>query len=140
MSESKPVVWFADERKPNDFFFRSPFRSWKFIFNTTLVAVVTLALAAILWDYRDKLNQKPVIWLVLLALFPQNVVFPLFRALRRRKKINELYTAGYIAKQSAGSPLDEVLEVTDSAVNESLGNALFLFGVFLFFTVLWKLG
>src|SRR5215472_3968700 len=27
----KTVVWFTDEPKPNNFFFQSPFRSWKFL-------------------------------------------------------------------------------------------------------------
>lgn len=140
MSETKPVVWFADDRKPNSFFFRSPFRSWSFLINTGLVATVSLAFAGITWKYWDRLNQKSGILLVLLGLYAQNTVYPFLRALRRHRKINDLYAAGYIKEQAAGSPLDEVLEVADNAVNEAFFIPLVLFGIFLAFVVVWKLG
>jgi hypothetical protein len=139
MSNSKPVVWLAEDRKPNGFFFRSPFHSWKFLINTGLVAVVSVGFAGTLWKYWDKLNQKSQILLTLLGLLAINLVYPFLRALRRHRKINDLFAAGYITEQTPGSPLDEVLEVTDNAVNEALGNAVFLFGVFLVFVVMWKL-
>jgi hypothetical protein len=40
MSEPKTVVWFGDDPKPNTFFFRSPFRSWKFLVCTALLVSV----------------------------------------------------------------------------------------------------
>jgi hypothetical protein len=59
-------------------------------------------------------------------------------ALRRHRKINDLYVAGYIT-EAAGSPLDQGFEVADSAVNEALRNVVFLLGIFLVFVVVWKL-
>ena len=38
MGDIKQVVWFANDKKPNRFFFQSAFRSWKFLANTALVA------------------------------------------------------------------------------------------------------
>jgi len=139
MSETKPVVWYGDDRKANTFFFRSPFHSWKFLINTGLVALMSLALAGILWRYWDKLNEKTSIWIVLFVFFPQNIVYPFWRAFKRHRKINELYAAGYVTEQAAGSPLDEVLQVTDDAMNEGLLNTMFVFGIFLLAFVMWKL-
>jgi hypothetical protein len=84
MSNSQPVVWFTEDRKPNNFFSRSPFRSWKFLINAGLVAVVSLAFAGTLWKYWDKLNEKGPIWsAVLLLPFAFNVAYPSWWALRR---------------------------------------------------------
>lgn len=139
MSEAKPVLWFAEERKPNSFFLRSPFRSWEFLIATGIAALVSLAFGLVLWKYWDKLSQGSARCLVLSALFLQTVVYPYVRALQRHKKVGELFAAGYLTVQAAGSPLDEVLEVTDKAINDSLLKSVFLFGTLLFTFVLWKL-
>jgi hypothetical protein len=138
MSDSKPVSWFAEDRKPNSFFFRSAFRSSSFLINAALVAVVTLVFAGVLRRYWGKLSHKS--WaLSLLMLFIINVVYPFFRALRRHQRVNDLYAAGYLAQQAAGTPLDEVLGVTDDAVNEAFFIPVFSFGLLLFAVVMWKL-
>jgi hypothetical protein len=139
MSESKPVVWFADNRKPNNFFFRSPFRSWNLLINAGLATVVSLAFAWTLWKYWDRLDGGSGRWMFLVALFTQNVVYAFWWALKRHRKINELYVAGYITEQATGSPLDEVLEVADNAINDGLRNTVVLFGLLLLTYVLWKL-
>lgn len=138
--ESKPVLWFANERKANTFFFRSPFRSWKFLLNIGLSSVVILAFAGATWKYWDKLNQKASSWLIVSVLAVQCVVYPFLRALRLHRKINDLYAAGYVTEQTAGSPLDEILQVADNAMNESLGSTAFMFGLLLFCLMRWKLG
>jgi hypothetical protein len=132
-------MWFADDRKPNRFFLRSPFRSWTFLINTGLAAVVSLAFAVTLWKYWDKLSQGSARSLVLSALFLQSIVYPFWRALQRHTRVSDLFAAGYLAVQAAGSPLDEVLEVTDDAINDSLRNSVLLFGLLLFAFILWKL-
>ena len=43
MSDHKTVVWFGDDPQPNTFFFRSPFRSWKFLTNTAIVTALFVA-------------------------------------------------------------------------------------------------
>ena len=138
--ESKPVLWFANERKANTFFFRSPFRSWSFLFNIGLSSAVILAFAGATWKYWDRLNQKTSSWLIVSVLAVQCVVYPFLRALRLHRKINDLYAAGYVTEQTAGSPLDEILQVADNAMNESLGSTAFTFGLLLFCLFRWKLG
>jgi hypothetical protein len=128
MSQDKPVVWFVDEPKPNTFFFRSPFRSWKFVINTILLAVMCLSYGAAIWNYR---NLRYVLVFLLL-----NVVYPYWWAVKRHNKIRELYLSGGIAEQSAGTPLDSVLQVADDSMNEGLRNSSAMFGIFLLFLVL----
>ena len=139
MSETKPVAWIADDRKPNAFFFRSPFRSWKFLVNTGLTTLVSLAFAWILWNYWERSNHKSEHWMPLLVLLLFNVVYPFLWAIRRHRSIYDLYRAGYLQEQAAGSPLDEVLQVADDAMNEGLRNSTFVFGLFLLGLELWKL-
>ena len=139
MSETKPVMWFADDRKTNSFFSRTPFRSAQFLFNTGLAAVMSLAFGAVLWRYWDQLSHGSARMLILSALFVQGVVYPFLRALRRHKRVSELFMAGYFTEQRAGSPLDEVLDVTDRAINEAFGNDVFIFGLFLVAFVVLKL-
>jgi hypothetical protein len=67
-------------------------------------------------------------------------VYPFWGALLRHRKINDLYVAGYITEQVDRTPLDEVLEVADNAINEGLRNTTFMFGLYLLSVVLWKLG
>jgi hypothetical protein len=103
------------------------------------MAVVSLALVGVMSKYWDKLNQKSSILLAMLMFFISSVVYPLLIALRRHRRINDLFAAGYIAEQIAGSPLDEVLDVADNAVNEGFFDRVFVFGIALVVTVLWKL-
>ena len=51
VTENKSVVWFGDEPKPNAFFFRSPYRDWKFVINTVLLVPVCVGTALLLWNY-----------------------------------------------------------------------------------------
>jgi len=139
MSEIKPVLWFSDDRKPNSFFLRSPFRSWRFLLNTGLAVLVCLFFAAVLWKYWDKLGQGSARCLILSFMFLQSVLYPFLRAMKRHRKVSELFAAGYLTEQSAGSPLDEVLEVADTAINDVLGTSIMFFGLLLFTVVVWKL-
>ena len=132
MSETSAVGMFGDQPEPNTFFFRSPFRSWKFLINTFLVAAVCFSSAAVLWKYWDLLNQHSYpAWTFLLVLLLQNVVYPFWWALKRHGKIKALYLAGDITEQTSISPLNELLEVADNSLNEGLRNTSFIFGVLL---------
>ncbi len=140
MGETKPVVWFTDDKKPNRFFFQSPFRSWKFLVNTALVVLMSIAYFLIVWKYWVQLNRNSFpYWLTLLTLLILMVITPYGWALRRHGAINKLYREGQITEQSADSPLNECLEVADNAVNGGLWNTSVLFGIFLLFNVLWRL-
>jgi hypothetical protein len=57
----------------------------------------------------------------------------------RHRKINKLYREGKLTEQSADTPLNDILEVTDNAINQGLCNASVLFGVFMLFNVLCRL-
>jgi hypothetical protein len=138
MSTSKSVAWFAEDEKPNRFFFRSIFRSWKFLINAGLLAGIGLALVWILSKHIDKLNHSSL-GLALLGMFIQFVAYPFVRAVLRHKKINDLYEGGFITEPAAGCPLDEVFRVADNAMNEGLRNAMGVFALFLLSLVLWKL-
>ena len=129
MSEHKTVVWFGDDPQPNTFFFRSPFRSWKFVFNTVLLAVVCLATVFMLWDYSTGFRSFPIFLLTLLLLV---VVYPYWHALKRRAKIHEHFLTGKIAESAPETPLNDLLDVADDSINEGLRNSTFAFGLFLF--------
>jgi len=132
MSQNSAVGTFTDQPKPNIFFFRSPFRSWKFLINTFLVVVVCLSSAAVLWKYSGRLNQHSYpLSIFLLVLLLQNIVYPFWWALKRHGEIKDLYTAGDIKEQTSGSPLNLLLEVADNSLNEGLRNTSFVFGVLL---------
>jgi hypothetical protein len=131
MSEPKTVVWFGDDPQPNTFFFRSPFRSWKFVINSVLLVVMCLGCAIVAWKYS---GLTPTIFLFLLL----NVIYPYWWALKRHGRINELYRSGKIAEQPAESPLNDLLEVADNSMNEGLRNTSFIFGLFLLSIVLGK--
>ena len=138
MRQGKPVVWFVDDPKPNTFFFRSPFRSWRFIINSVLLGAACVASVVIYWIYW---SQSGRYWygLFVLMLLLLNVVYPYWWALIRHRKIKQLYLTGDIAEQSAGSPLDQLLEVADNSMNEGLRNSATMFGIFLLVLVLSKL-
>jgi hypothetical protein len=140
MGDIKQVVWFANDKKPNRFFFQSAFRSWKFLANTALVAVMSLTYLAIVWRYWVQLNRNSFpYWETLLTLLILMVIIPFAWALRRHGKINKLYLEGQITEQSTGSPVNDFLEIADNAINEGLRNTSVLFGIFLLFNVLWRL-
>jgi hypothetical protein len=140
MNESQVAASSIAARKPNQFFFQSPFRSWMFLINTALAAVICLAVIAIIWHFWDKLSQhSSVAWLLLLSALVQSVVYPYRWALIRHRKINRLYLERSISQQSAGSPVDELLSVAEDSLNEGLRNTLFCFGLFLLGLVLWHL-
>jgi hypothetical protein len=138
MSQAKPVVWFADDPKPNTFFIRSPFRSWKFIVNTLLVAVVCFFYVTVVWKYWDQLHTDAAIipFFTFLLLF---VVYPYWWAIKRHGKIRELYLSGELTEQPADSAMDKLLHVADNSLNEGLRNSSCMFGVFLVALVFWKL-
>jgi hypothetical protein len=99
-----------------------------------------LVFAGATWKYWDELDLTTS-WLILSALLLQKRGASISaRTLRRRGKINDLSAAGYIADQTAGSLLDEILEVADNAMNEDFGNSAVLFGCLLVCVVRWKLG
>lgn len=132
MSASK-VIAFGHESGANTFFFKSPFRSWKFLVNTVLLVTVSVGSAIVVW----KCCSFPVGSAVFVFLM-MNVIHPYWFALRRHGSINELYLSGQISEQPAKSPLNQLLEVADNSINEGLRNASFLFGLFLLVMVFWK--
>jgi hypothetical protein len=132
MNQRKAVVWFGDDPQPNTFFFRSPFRSWTFVFNTVLLVVVCLGCAIVVRKYS--VSTSEILLLLLLT-----VIYPYWGALKRHGRINELYRSGKVAEQPAESPLNDLLEVADNSMNEGLRNTSFVFGLFLLSIVLWKL-
>jgi hypothetical protein len=135
-----PETYSIANRKSNNFFSQSPFRSWMFLINTGLLAAICLAVIAILWRFWDKLAQhSSVAWLLLLTMLVQSVVYPYCWALIRHRKIKKLYLAGGISEQPAGSPVDELLSVAADSLNEGLRNTMFCFGFFLLGLVLWHL-
>jgi hypothetical protein len=140
MIERKPVEWFSNEPGPNNFFFRSPFLSWKFLINTVLLVAVCLAYIIICWKHLDKMsrNYYPSA-LASLPLVLMTVVYPYWWAIIRHRKINKLYRNGEIAEQPADSTINALLEVADNAMNDGLRNTFFIFGVVLFFDVLFRL-
>jgi hypothetical protein len=92
-----------------------------------------------MWEHSDKLNQKSETWLFLLQLLILAVVYPFWWVLRFHRRINDLYVAGEITEQAPGSPLNEVLEVAEEAMNGGLFQTMTIFGVLLGCTVFWKL-
>jgi MFS superfamily sulfate permease-like transporter len=138
MGETKPIIWFTDDKKPNRFFFQSPFRSWKFLINTALLVLLCLAYLLMAWKYWNQVNsfhfwELQLTWLLLM------VVQPFVWALKRHGKINRLFREGKIAAQPAESPLDDLLEVADNAINDGLRNTSLLLGVFLLVNLWWQL-
>jgi hypothetical protein len=140
MNGPQPTANSISNRKPNRFFFQSPFRSWMFLINTALLAGICLAVVAVLWRFWDKLaSHSSVGWLLLLTFLAPNVVYPYWSAIIRHRKINKLHLDGDISEQPAGSPIDELLSVADTTLNEGLRNTMFCFGLFLLALVLWHL-
>ena len=140
MNGIQPTANSISNRKPNRFFFQSPFRSWTFLINTALLAGICLTVVAVLWRFWDKpASHSSVGWMLLLAFLAPNVVYPYWSAIIRHRKIKQLYLEGDISEQQAGSPIDELLSVADASLNEGLRNTMFCFGLFLLALVLWHL-
>ncbi|HLK03146.1 MAG TPA: hypothetical protein VKT53_01805 [Candidatus Acidoferrum sp.] len=131
MNEHKSVVWFANDAKPNDFFFRSPFQSWKFRVNTAVVVALSLGLIFVLFKNWSKWSLAiRFAWIAFFIL--QGTLYPFLRILQSHRKINELYLAGKITEQSAESPIDELLSVADNALNDGLFYSLTVLGMLAF--------
>jgi hypothetical protein len=121
MSEHKIVVWFGDDPQPNRFFFRSPFRSWRFIANTIVVIASFLSFGIVpftQWHSLTGPSSRRLFWGGFMLVV--GVLGPYLRALQYHRRINELYLAGKINDQAAESPLNDVLEVADDAINTGL--------------------
>lgn len=137
MGETKRVIWFTDDKKPNRFFFQSPFRSWKFLLNTAFLILLCLAYLLVLWKYWAQMNRNSFPhWEVLLAIFLGGAIFPFCMGLTRHGKINRLYREGKISEQPAESPLDDLLEVADDSINYGLMMTSLLFAAILLFSTL----
>jgi len=137
MSQTKPVTWFEGDPKLNTFFFRSPFRSWKFIVNTILVAGLIIACAAVIWNHWNKINHP--FPFTIISFFLLTVGYPYWWAIKRHGKIRRLYRSGEISDVPADSPLDQILQVADNSMNEGLRNACALFGLYLLEIVWWQI-
>lgn len=131
MSEHKQVAWFADDSLPNRFFFRSPFRSWRFILNTATFIGFLFVWVLVLAKNWSNLNK-----LYLTAMLMIGAVQPYLRVLQSHRKINELYLAGKLTDQPAGSLIDELLSVADDALNESFFCSSVVIGALLVFAFL----
>jgi hypothetical protein len=140
MSEHKTVVWFRDDSRPNKFFFRSPFRSWLFLVNTAIATALFVAFGIVLlfshWQGLTGASRR-LLWggYVLVV----GILYPYLRALHYHRRINELYLAGKISDQPAESPLNDVLQVADEAINMGVvyasigGGLIFFLGLALLF-------
>lgn len=139
MSDHKAVVWFADDPTANKFFFRSPFRSWKFLLNTAVVAVLSLGFGIVLVTHWPGLTgaSRRLFWGGFVLIL--GILYPYGRALQYHRRINELYLAGKIRDQAADSPLNDVLQVADDAINTGMfyiaisGGLIVFFGFAFFF-------
>jgi len=130
MSDHKDVLWFADDPTPNKFFFRSPFRSWKFVVNTAvLIALLFGCAMAMVKNWDNWSISSKLFWGAFVML--QGAVYPYLRVLQSHRKINELYIAGKITDQPAESAIDEVLRVADNALNDGLFYGLGTVGILL---------
>ena len=57
MNGPQPAANSITSRKPNRFFFQSPFRSSVFLINTVLLAGICLTVVVVLWRFWDKLSS-----------------------------------------------------------------------------------
>ncbi len=137
MSQTKPVTWFADDPRANTFFFRSPFRDWSFIANTVQMAVLLLFMVVVGVRYWNQISDGSLFTaFISFVLF---VVYPYGRALRRHRKIQELYLSGQISAPSPESPLNQILEVADRSINEDVFHSTLLFALLFVTFVLYKI-
>lgn len=74
--------------------------------------------------------------LILLLLI--NAVHPFRYALKRHRRIYELYRAGKIAEEPVETPVNDLLEVADNSLNEGLRNSISVFGILLLAEFLWR--
>ena len=121
MSDHKTVVWFGDDPQPNTFFFRSPFRSWKFLTNTAIVTalLVTFGIVVLFAHWQGLTGaSRRLFWGGYCLVV--GILYPYLRALQYHRRINELYLAGKISDQPAESPLNDVLQVAADAINTGM--------------------
>jgi len=138
MSDHKAVVWFADDQTPDKFFFRSPFRSWKFLVNTAVLIALLFGFAIVLAkNWSNWSASSKIFWAVFLML--QGAIYPYLRVLQSHRKINELYVAGKITEQPAESAIDELLRVANSALNDGLFYSSVTVGILLVFGFFMRL-
>ena len=106
MNEHKTVVWFADERKANTFFFQSPFRSWKFLVNTAVLTALLSGLLIVLFRNLSNWSSGTIVfWIGFLIM--QGAFYPYVRVHQSHRKIYELYVAGRITEQPGESALNQ---------------------------------
>jgi len=137
MSQTKYVPWFEDNPKPNIFFFRSLFRSSKFLVNAALLLAVLVAGARFIWEYGRSLDPLGVFFLSYVVI--QNLVSLYWWAMKRHAQLNELYLSGQITEQPAGSLLDQMLDIADNSMNDGLRSTS-IASLFLIFTLTMVLG
>jgi len=137
MSQTKYVPWFEDNPKPNTFFFRSLFRSPKFLLNAALLLAVLVAGARFIWAYGRSVDPISLFFLSYVVL--QNVVSLYWWAMKRHSQVNELYLSGQITEQPAGSLLDQMLDIADNSMNDGLRSAS-IASLFLILTLTFALG
>jgi len=138
MSEAKPVNWFADDPKPNTFFFRSPFYSGIFLFSTALAVTLLGAYGVVVVNRWDAFNQhKELQGLFTFPLF--TIIYPYLSTLREHSKINEIHLCGKLSEQLADSPVDQVLKLAADSMNTRLLIMLLFSGLFFFCCILPKI-
>jgi len=138
MSETKPVTWFADDPKPNTYFFRSPFRSGVFLFNTVLAATLLAVYGVVAVNHWDVFNQhKDMLGLFIFPLF--TIIYPYLDTFREHSKINEIYLCGKLSEQVADSPVDQVLKLAADSMNTRLLIMLMFSGLLFFCCIFPKI-
>src|SRR5260221_11117090 len=138
MGETKQVVWFADDPKPNKFFSRSPLRFGAFLFGSSLMIVLFITFASIVAKDWDKWSARSTRLSICIVFLLQGALYPFIRLLRRHEKVNELYLAGKIGEQSADSPLDEVLGVATNAALDAFLYPLISTFLLILLLLYWK--
>jgi hypothetical protein len=85
-----------------------------------LVVALFLGFAIILSSHWHSVSQNSSRFLRGGFCLVVGVAYPYLRALQFHSKINELYLAGNIGEEPAGSPVNTVLEIADNAINTGL--------------------
>jgi hypothetical protein len=122
MDESKAVARPGEAPEPNTFFFQSPFRSWRFLFNSALLVADCICCAIVFSKMPGVLH----FWLLLCGLL-WFAVYPYWWAIIRHRRINELFRSSKIVAQPAQSPQNVLLKVADDATNEGLCTTSFAY-------------
>jgi hypothetical protein len=106
--------------KVNRFFFRSPFRSVRFIFNAILLCSVFAAFGIVLFRHLDGLLVHFDSFILCFLLLIQGALVPFIQSLKMHRKINDIYSAQNIAEPAAESGLNRLLYVTEDAISNGL--------------------